>query len=101
MKITSINFIDTANLPVKTPRNTESAGQVRTIIESLAKAPTGKSLVLSVEGLEKYNRYQLQKKLQEAGAQVTVSQGTHKETGKPVLFIRKLTAAEWKEWQKD
>jgi hypothetical protein len=98
MKITSINFIDTANLPVKAPRNTERQAQVRTILENVAKAPAGKSMVIAADGIKKYERYQLQKALQDAGGHVTVSNGTHAQTGKPVLFVRRLSDAEWKEY---
>jgi O-acetylhomoserine/O-acetylserine sulfhydrylase-like pyridoxal-dependent enzyme len=98
MKITSINFIDTANLPVRTKRNTENAKMVATILENLKKAPSGKSLVIAADSIAKYERYQLQKKLQEGGAQVLVSTGVHAQTNKPVLFVRLLSDKEWKEW---
>jgi hypothetical protein len=100
MKITSTNFIDTANLPVRTKRNTENAKIVATILENVNKAPSGKSLVIACESIAKYERYQLQKKLQEAGAHVLVSTGEHKDTKKPVLFVRKLSDKEWGEWVK-
>jgi hypothetical protein len=100
MKITSINFIDTSNLPVRAKRNTENAKLTATIMENINKAPAGKSLVLVCESIAKYERYQLQKRLQEAGAKVLVSAGVQTGTGKPALFIRKLSDKEWAEWVK-
>jgi glutamate racemase len=100
MKVTSINFIDTANLPVRTKRNTENAKVVATILDNINKAPAGKSLVIACESIAKYERYQLQKKLQEGGAHVLVSAGEHASTKKPVLFVRKLSDKEWADWTK-
>lgn len=101
MKVTSINFIETGNIPVKPARNTQNAQMVRNILENLGKAKDGQSLVLAVTDMAKYERYNLQKKLQSAGAKVLVSIGTHKDTGKEVLFVRKLSNKEWTEYTKE
>lgn len=98
MKITSITLVDTSAIPLYNPRNTQRAQDTRTILENLAKAPAGKSLVIAGEGLKKFERYNLQKALQKAGAKVVVSNGVHND--KPVLQIRKLTETEWKEYVK-
>lgn len=97
MKITSITLVDTASIPVYNPRNTERAKQTATILDNLAKAPAGKSLVIAGEGLKKFERYNLQKALQKAGAKVVVSNGKN-DKGADVLNIRKLTNEEWKKY---
>lgn len=100
MKITSINFVDTASIPLWNPRNTQRAKDIQTIIENLSKAPAGKSLVIAGTDIKKFERYHLQKALQKAGAKVTVSNGKG-ANGADVLNIRKLSEAEWKEYLKN
>lgn len=99
MKITSINFIDSSTIPVKS-RNTKTNANVIAILDNLQKAPAGKSLLVAGDDLKKFERYQLQKALQKAGAHVLVTSGIHPQTNKPCLFVKRLTEAEWKEWMK-
>jgi hypothetical protein len=98
MKISSITFIDAANLPIKAKRNTERAQQVAQILGAIEKCPTGKAIAIDTEKVEKFERYQLQKALQDSGAKVVVLLGANSKTGKPALFVRRLTDAEWKEY---
>lgn len=99
MKITSITFIDSNSIPVRV-RNTQNSANVTAILDNVNKAPTGKSLLISGDDLKKFERYQLQKALQKAGAHVLVTSGLHPQTNKPCLFVKRLTDAEWKEWMK-
>lgn len=98
VKIQSINLIDASAIPVYSARNTQRAKDVQVILENLSKAPAGKGLVIAGSDLKKFQRYALQKSLQKAGAKATVSFGKHNNAD--VLFIRKLTDAEWKEYVK-
>lgn len=94
VKIESINLIDASAIPVFNPRNTQRAKDVQTILDRLKQAPVGKGLVIAGRDLKKFERYALQKALQKAGAKATVSFGKHENAD--VLFIRKLSDAEWK-----
>lgn len=100
MKIMSINFINSEDVPKVAPRNTANQANLNAILENLAKAGAGKSLVITGEDIKKFERYQLQKALQKRGAKVLVNSGTHPTTGKPVLFVRRLTDKEWADWMK-
>jgi hypothetical protein len=99
MKITSIHAVQPGEVIVHTQRNTERAKNVREILEFFAKNPGAREAALSGE-MKKFERYALQKALQRSGAHVIVLSGTSTKTGQPVLVIRRLTDAEWKEYLK-
>lgn len=100
MKITSINVLQAGDVQAR-ERNTERAGNVRTILENVSRAPKGtRALYIAADDISKFERYALQKQLQKAGAHVTVTNGTHSKTGKPVLVVNILSEAEWKEYVK-
>jgi hypothetical protein len=98
MRIESINFINSEDVPLTT-RNTKANAAVTTIMETLAKATQGKSLIVAASDIKKFERYALQKTLQKRGAKVLVSNGNHPTTGKPCLFVKRLTDKEWNDWQ--
>jgi len=98
MKITTINFVQESTLPKREPANTQMQGNVRQILENLGKAKAGQALVIMGDDLKKFERYALQKKLQKAGAHVTVGIYTNPENGKQGLSVRKMSDAEWKDY---
>ena len=95
MKITSITPLQPGSITLKT-RDTQSNKNVETIMENLRQTKT--DLVIAGDDMQKYERYALQRKLQNAGAKVIVQSGTNAQK-KPVLVIHRLTDAEWKEYQ--
>lgn len=98
MKITTINVVPASELPTRRVANTEANQNVRQILENLSKIKPGQGLVIAGEDIKKFERYSLQKKLQKAGAHVTVGVVEHHQTKKPMLTIHPMTDAEWREY---
>ena len=73
LKVQSITFVQASDVP-QTVKNTDMAKLVKEIETELdgKKIPKGKSLALKIQGAHKYTRYQLQKRLQGAGHEVSV-----------------------------
>ncbi len=99
MKITSITAVQPGEVILRAQRDTERARNVREIMEYFQKNGAAREIALIGEP-KKFERYALQKSLQKSGAHVTVHSGTSAKTGKPVLIVRRLSEAEWKEYIK-
>lgn len=97
MKISSINFIQQGAIPA-VQKNTELALAASEVGKHLAKLAAGQALQIDGE-FDKYTRYNLQKKLQAMGHKVLVIGGKN-SAGKPAFYVKRLTDAEWREWQK-
>ena len=96
MKITSINVLKEGDIEI-TARDTQKNRNVQLILNELEKHD-GDDLVIAADKMKKFERYGLQKALQERGAHITVKAGTDKKTEKLVLVIHQLTDSEWKEY---
>jgi RNase adaptor protein for sRNA GlmZ degradation len=95
----SINFLRSEDVQIKMRyRNTQRARNVSTIIENLNRKGAPSVLFIDATDAAKYERYALQKALHVAGAHVLVASGVNEKTNKPVLAIKRLTDAEWKEY---
>lgn len=98
-KIISVNFVDAAQVPKVTQRETANARMVVTILDNLKRAPAGKHLLIDLEGLKGSTRYALQKHLQKRGEKVILVGGANPTNGRPCLFVKRLTDKEFAEWQ--
>jgi hypothetical protein len=94
MKISSITFIKSEDVP-RSMRNTKSYENVQRILLEMKQAPPGMSLVIEGD-FQKYERYALQRNLHKHGAKVSCSLG--QQNGKSVMFVKRLTDAEWRDW---
>jgi RNase adaptor protein for sRNA GlmZ degradation len=95
----SINFLRPEDVQIKMrKRNTERAQNVATIIENLNRKGAPTVLYIDSSEAAKYERYALQKALHSAGAHVIVAAGVNEKTNKPVLAVKRLSDAEWKEY---
>lgn len=73
MKVLSVNFVNQSDLPQRT-RDTEGNKVVAEIAEAVKKLTQGKALSLKLQGIKKWHRYAIQKKLQKSGLKVKVTQ---------------------------
>lgn len=73
MKILSMNFVKESDVPQRT-RESEGGKIAEQILLELKKVPAGHSLAIKASGAQRWERYQLQKRLQKRGAKVVVSE---------------------------
>ena len=73
MKVISVNFVRESDVPVRT-RQTEGAKFVADLAEQLKKCPQSQSLAIKVQGLKRWERYSLQKRMQKQGHKVNVTE---------------------------
>lgn len=96
MKITSITVLKPGDIVLK-QRDTQKNRNVAFIMEHLSTKEG--DLVISGDDMKKFERYQLQRSLQKAGAHVVIQAGAHAATKKPVYIVKRLTNKEWNEYQ--